>query len=153
MSESLETTVDKFIFRVATDRLYCRDGLWVFWVQPQGGNRVRVGLTDYLQQRSGDTTFVTVKPAGTRLQVGDDLADLETIKVNIVLASPVSGTIETVNPALEPNPELVNQSPYDKGWLAEIEAINWEAERTLLLDATAYLSVMKSQAEEEAKKL
>ena len=153
MSEFLETTVDKFIFRVATDRLYCRDGLWVFWVQPQGGNRVRVGLTDYLQQRSGDTTFVTVKPAGTRLQVGDDLADLETIKVNIVLASPLSGTIVTVNPALEPNPELVNQSPYDKGWLAEIEAINWEAERTLLLDATAYLSVMKSQAEEEAKKL
>lgn len=152
MSEVLATTVDKFIFRVATDRLYCRDGLWVFWVQPQGGNRVRVGLTDYLQQRSGDTTFVTVKPAGTKLQVGDDLADLETIKVNIILASPVSGTIVTVNPALEPTPELVNQSPYEKGWLAEIEAMNWEAERTSLLDATAYLAVMKSQAEEEAKK-
>ena len=55
MSEFLETTVDKFTFRVATDRLYSGDGLWVFWLQPQGGNRVRVGLTDFLQQHSGGT--------------------------------------------------------------------------------------------------
>ena len=152
MSEFLETTVDKFTFRVATDRLYCRDGLWVFWIQPQGGNRVRVGMTDYLQQRSGDVTFVTIKPPGTKLQVGDDLADLETIKVNVVLASPVSGAIVAVNDALEPTPELVNQNPYEKGWLAEIDATDWEAERVSLLDATAYLAVMTSQAEEEAKK-
>ena len=153
MSEFLATTVDKFTFRVATDRLYCRDGLWIFWIQPQEGNRVRVGLTDYLQQYSGDVAFVTVKPLGTKLQVGDDLADLETIKVNIVLPSPVSGAIVGVNDALELNPEFVNQSPYEKGWLAEIEATDWEAERALLLDAKAYLAIMKSQAEEEAKKL
>jgi glycine cleavage system H protein len=153
MSEFLATTVDKFTFRVATDRLYCRDGLWVFWIQPQEGNRVRVGLTDYLQQYSGDVAFVTVKPLGTKLEVGDDLADLETIKVNIALPSPVSGAIVGVNDALELNPEFVNQSPYEKGWLAEIEATDWEAERALLLDAKAYLAIMKSQAEEEAKKL
>jgi glycine cleavage system H protein len=152
MSEFLETTVDKFTFRVASDRLYCRDGLWVFWIQPQEGNHVRVGLTDYLQQRSGDVTFVTVKPLGTKLQVGDDLADLETIKVNVVLASPVSGAIVAVNDALEPTPELVNQSPYEKGWLAEIDATDWEAERVSLLDATAYLGAMKVQAEEEVNK-
>jgi glycine cleavage system H protein len=153
MSEFLETTIDKFTFRVATDRLYCRDGLWVFWIQPQGGNRVRVGLTDYLQQHSGDVAFVTVKPLGTQLQVGDDLADLETIKVNITLAAPVSGAIVTINGALELSPELVNQSPYEKGWLAEIDATNWEAGRNELLDAKAYFEVMKSQAEEEMKKL
>jgi len=149
MSEFLQTTVDKFTFRVASDRLYCRDGLWVFWIQPRAGSRVRVGLTDYLQQRSGDVTFVTVKPPGTRLQAGDDLADLETIKVDVVLPSPVSGAIVAVNDALEPTPELVNQSPYEKGWLAEIDATDWEAERVSLLDATAYLGVMKVQAEEE----
>jgi len=96
---------------------------------------------------------VTIKPPGTKLQVGDDLADLETIKVNVVLASPVSGAIVAVNDALEPTPELVNQNPYEKGWLAEIDATDWEAERVSLLDATAYLAAMKSQAEEEAKKL
>jgi glycine cleavage system H protein len=153
MSEFLETTVDKFTFRVATDRLYCRDGLWVFWIQPQAGNRVRVGLTDYLQQHSGDVAFVTVKPLGTRLQVGDDLADLETIKVNIALPSPVSGAIVAINDALELNPELVNQSPYEKGWLAEIEAADWEAGGASLLDAKTYFSVMQSQAQEELNKL
>jgi len=153
MPEFLETTVDKFTFRVATDRLYCSDGLWVFWLQPQGGNRVRVGLTDYLQQHSGDVAFVTVKPPGTKLQVGDDLADLETIKVVLELASPVSGVIAAVNDALELNPEFVNQSPYDKGWLAEIDATDWEAGRTSLLDAKAYFEVMQSQVQEELKKL
>jgi len=153
MSEFLATTVDKFTFRVATDRLYCRDGLWVFWIQPQEGNRVRVGLTDYLQQYSGDVAFVTVKPLGTKLEVGDDLADLETIKVNIALPSPVSGAIVGVNDALELNPEFVNQSPYDKGWLAEIDATDWEAGRSSLLDAKAYFEVMQSQAQEELKKL
>ena len=151
MTEFLETTVDKFTFRVASDRLYCRDGLWVFWIQPQEGDRVRVGLTDYLQQRSGDVTFVTVKPPGTKLQAGDDLADLETIKVNVVLASPVSGAIVAVNDALQPTPELVNQSPYEKGWLAEIQATDWATERAALLDATAYLGIMRLQAEEEVK--
>jgi glycine cleavage system H protein len=153
MSEYLETTVDKFIFKVATDRLYCRDGLWVFWLQPQGGNRVRVGLTDYLQQHSGDTTFMTVKPVGTKLKVGDDLADFETIKVNITLASPVAGSIVAVNSALELHPELVNQSPYEEGWLAEIDATDWQTGRATLLDPKTYFDFMKGQAEEEAKKL
>ena len=152
MTEQLETTVDKFTFRVATDRRYCRDGLWIFWTEPHSGGRVRVGLTDFLQQRSGDAAFVTVKPAGTKLKAGDDLADLETIKVTLTLASPVSGTIVAVNEALESHPEVVNQSPYENGWLAEIDAADWEAERASLLDAKDYFSVMRSQAEEELSK-
>ncbi len=152
MSEFLETTVDKFTFRVATDRLYCQDGLWVFWVQPQQGSRIRLGLTDYLQQHSGDMAFVTIKPLGTKLLAGDEFAELETIKINIGLPSPVSGAIVAVNDALGLNPELVNQSPYEKGWLAEIDATDWEAERASLLDAKEYLAIMRSQAETETKK-
>ena len=153
MAEYLEATVDKFTFKVPTDRFYCREGLWVLWLQPRGDNRVRVGLTDYLQQHSGDATFLTIKPAGTRVEVGDDLVEFETIKVGITLASPVSGTIAIVNDALELSPEVVNQSPYDKGWLAEIEVTNWEAAQSTLLDAGAYFAVMRAAAEEEANKL
>lgn len=153
MPEFLETTVDKFTFRVATDRLYSRDGLWVFWIQPESGSRVRVGLTDYLQLHSGDVAFVTVKPPGTKLGAGDDLADLETMKVNLALPSPVNGTVVAVNDALELNPELVNQSPYEKGWLAEIDATDWQAGRAALLDAKAYFDVMLSQVHEELKRL
>jgi glycine cleavage system H protein len=152
MPDFLEMTVDKFIFRVATDRLYSSEGLWVLWTPPQEGNRVRIGLTDFLQQHGGDIAFVTVKPSGTSLQVGDDLAEIETIKVNLTLASPVSGTVVAANEALELTPELVNQSPYDQGWLADVDATDWETERAALLDPKAYLAVMQSQVDQELKK-
>jgi glycine cleavage system H protein len=152
MTEFLETTIDKFIFRVATDRLYRVDGLWVLPVEAEGGHRARVGLTDYVQQRSGDAAFVTVRPVGTVLDVGDDLADLETIKVTTTVASPVDGTIVAINDALELGPELVNQSPYEGGWLAEIDVTGWGAVRAFLLEAPAYFDLMKAQADEELKK-
>ena len=152
MPNFLETSVDQFTFRVATDRLYSSDGLWVLSTLPQGGNRVRIGLTDFLQQHSGDIAFVTIKPPGTTLRVGDDLAEIETIKVNLVLPSPVSGTLVAANEDLQLTPELVNQSPYDQGWLAEVEATDWDAERAALLDPEAYFAIMQSQVEEELKK-
>jgi glycine cleavage system H protein len=152
MTEYLETTIDKFTFQVATDRLYCAEGLWVLPLRSEGTAQVRVGMTDFLQQRSGDAAFVTVKPAGTELEVGDDLADLESIKVTTTFASPVSGTIAAINEALDLGPELVNQSPYDQGWLAEIDATEWGAVRASLLDPAAYFVLMKAQAQEELEK-
>ena len=146
MPTFLEMTVDKFNFRVATDRRYTREGLWLLEVGP---GRLRIGLTDFLQQRSGDAAFVKVRPAGTVLRAGEDLADMETIKVNQVLASPVSGTLVAVNPELELSPELVNQSPYDQGWLVEVETTSWDADRAALLAPEAYFTVMKGQAEQE----
>ena len=131
---------------------YTSEGVWVFWMQPQADHRIRVGLTDYLQQHSGDMAFVSVKPVGTVLAAGDEFAEMETIKVTFGLPSPVSGKVVEVNPALELHPEIVNQDPYGKGWLAVIEAANWEAERASLLEPQAYFSVMQAQANEELKK-
>ena len=145
MPEHLETTVDKFVFRVATDRLYSPEGVWV---QPQGNN-ARIGLTDYLQQRGGDVAFIHLKPLGTRLAVGDEFAELETIKTTQSLFSPLGGTLVEVNSAVERTPETINQDPYGAGWLAVIEAADWEADRAKLLDPHAYLAVMRSQAEQE----
>ena len=154
MPEVLETTVDKFVFRVATDRYYSSEGVWVAPL-PQGegaGVRVRIGLSDFLQQRSGDVAFAEVKPEGTALVAGDEVAVIETIKVNISLTSPMSGKVVEVNPAMETAPEAINKDPYGEGWLAMIEAADWEADRARLLDAQAYFALMKGQAEEEAKK-
>jgi glycine cleavage system H protein len=147
MPNYLEMTIDKFIFRVAADRLYSPDGVWA----QLEGNRVRVGLSDYLQQRNGDAAFVHIKPVGTALAAGDELAELETIKANLSLYSPVSGTVVEINPDLELSPENINQEPYGKGWLALIETADWKADQAKLLDAQAYLSLIRSQAEEELK--
>jgi len=153
MPEYLETTVDKFTFRVAKDRVYTAKGVWVFWMQPEAPNRVRIGLTDYLQQRSGDVAFASVQPVGSKVIAGEKLADVETIKAMVELLSPVSGTVVEVNPALDTTPELINQDPYDKGWLAVIETASWDTERATLLEPEAYFKVMEAEAKEEAKKL
>jgi len=145
MAEFLETTIDKFIFKVATDRSYSSEGLWV----KAEGDRLRVGLSDFLQQRSGDVAFAEVKPEGTLLKMGDEIASIESIKVNISLTSPVSGTIVKVNPAMTTTPESINQDPYGEGWLVILEDGN--VTKAALLDPQAYLALMKGQAEQEAK--
>jgi glycine cleavage system H protein len=141
----LETTVDKFVFRVATNCLYSPEGVWVL----AQGNQVRLGMTDYVQQRGGDVAFAHIKPVGTKLAAGDEFAELETIKANVSLLSPVGGTVVEINPALDLSPEIANQEPYGKGWLAVIEATDWESDRAKLLDPNAYLLEMKRQAEKE----
>jgi glycine cleavage system H protein len=147
MPEYLETTVDKFIFRVAADRAYTREGLWAL----TEGSRVRIGLSDYLQQRSGDIAFAEVKPVGTVLSAGDEVATIETVKVNIILPSPVAGKVEDVNPAMANTPEVVNQDPYGQGWLAVIEANALEEDQSKLLSPLAYLELIRDEAEEEVK--
>jgi len=153
MPEYLETTVDKFRFRVAKDRLYTPQGAWVFWMKPESPKRVRIGLADYLQQRSGDVAFATVQPVGTKLAVGERLAEIETIKAMVELPSPVGGMVAEVNPALDTTPEVINQDPYGNGWLAVIETTDWETERAKLLEPDAYFSAMRAEALEELKKL
>lgn len=147
MPEFLETRVDKFTFKVALDRFYNAEGVWA---KPEG-DRIRIGLSDFLQQRSGDVAFAEVKPVGTRLAFGEEIAVIETIKVNISLDSPVSGEIAEVNPAMESAPETINQDPYGEGWLAQIKAHDWEADHSRLMDAQAYFERMKGQAEEERR--
>ncbi len=149
MPEILSTTVDKFTFKVATDRYYSDQGVWA---KPEG-TRVRIGLSDFLQQRSGDVAFAEVRATGTAVGFGDEVAVIETIKVNISLVSPVQGVVAETNPAMSTAPEAINQDPYGAGWLADVEATDWEADRLRLLDAEAYFRLMKGQAEEEAKKL
>lgn len=149
MKDFLEITVDKFIFKVATDRYYSSQGLWA----QADGSRIRIGLSDFLQQRSGDTAFAEIKPVGTILTIDDEVAVIETIKVNISLASPVAGKVVEVNPAMQTAPEAINQDPYGEGWLAVLEATNWEADRAALLDPQAYFTLMWGQAEQEAKNL
>jgi glycine cleavage system H protein len=149
VTEFLETTVDKFTFKVATDRLYTDSHLWV----KREEGLACIGLSDYLQQRSGDVAFTEVEPEGTQLAASDDLASIETIKVNLALPSPVSGVIREVNRLLEEAPELVNQDPYGEGWLALVEATDWQADKANLLDPQTYFQRMKAEAEEESRKL
>ena len=146
--EMLKVSVDKFIFLVPTGRYYSDAGVWV---KPEG-HRARLGLSDFAQQSNGDIAFTKVRPVGTKLERGDEFADIETVKVNVSFPSPVKGTIVEVNRSLADAPELINQEPYGKGWLAVVELSEAEDALSHLLDAQAYLALVKDQAEAEMKK-
>ncbi|MHB8056127.1 MAG: glycine cleavage system protein H [Candidatus Aminicenantales bacterium] len=147
----LEARVDKFIFRVPQDRLYAAEGIWFQSEAGASPNRWRVGLTDFLQQHSGDLTFALMKPQGTRLAAGDEIGTVETVKVNVGLTSPVAGTLAEVNAELELAPELINQDPYGKGWLAVIETAPDDDVAARLMTPSAYFEHMKVQAEAEVR--
>ncbi len=149
MPEYLEATADKFTFRVATDRLYTPQGVWA---KPDPATkRVRIGLADYPQQHNGDVAFANVKPVGTQVSAGALVAEIETIKAMVELASPISGKVIEVNATLNATPEAINHSPYEAGWLAILEPSAWETERSKLLDAAGYFSVMQGQVQEDLK--
>ena len=148
MPDFLETTVDKYTFKVATDRFYNAEGVWA----KEENGRVRIGLSDFVQQRSGDVAFAEIKPAGTVLATGKELVVIETIKVNVTYSSPVNGKIIEVNPAMSDAPEAINQDPYGAGWLAVMEVTDWDAQNAKLLNPQAYFKIMMGQAEEEAKR-
>ena len=145
MPQFLEAMVDKFIFKVATDRLYSAEGLWLKTEE----NLVRVGVSDFFQQHNGDVAFAEMKPGGKQVNAGSWFATIETMKVNIELPSPITGEIVQVNPELVSAPEVINRDPFGAGWLALIKASDWVNEKTRLLDPTAYFSKMKADAERE----
>ncbi|HPH95674.1 MAG TPA: hypothetical protein PKW33_04225 [Anaerolineaceae bacterium] len=141
MTAFLELTLDKFIFRVDPACAYTPQGIWV----KEAGPVNRLGLSDFLQQRSGDVAFAEVKPAGSILAAGAAFASIETIKVDVDLLLPAAARVVRVNPALGTAPEVINQDPYGDGWLCEVE---WQ-EKPQLLAAAAYFEQMEKEAREE----
>jgi glycine cleavage system H protein len=146
-SEYLQVTVDKFVFRVKTDCLYDEAGVWIAIEHTTG--IARVGLTDFRQQTSGDVVFVELPEPGIPVVAGDDLASIETIKVDLAVPAPLVGEVTGVNEALIEAPELINQDPYGAGWLVELKPAVWPVQG--LMNAEAYLALMTAQAEEMSK--
>jgi glycine cleavage system H protein len=145
MPDFLEFTLDKFTFGVAADRLYSPEGVWA----SADGRRVTVGVSDFAQQHSGDVAFAEVFAVGRAVARGEPFATVETIKVTVDLPAPAAGMVVEANPALDFEAEVINQDPYGAGWLAIIEATDWESDRARLMSPEAYFEHMKAEAEAE----
>jgi glycine cleavage system H protein len=146
-NDEIKFTLDKFIFRFPRKLLYSSDGLWIM----QEGRLMRIGMSDFIQQRNGDIAFATLTPAGTELNTGDEIAGIETVKVNFSLLSPMKGRIVEVNSSLQDSPELINQAPYDKGWLVVVQPENLEEALNTLMTVEVYADLARQQAEAELK--
>ncbi len=106
------------------------------WVRVEGGE-VIVGVTDYAQGELGDVIFVELPAPGTKVAPMKTFGTIDAVKTVSDLFAPVGGEVTAVNTELKENPALVNQSPYDKGWMVRIRVAN-PKEIDALLNAGAY---------------
>lgn len=90
------------------------------FVKPEG-KRARVGITDYAQKQLGDVVYIELPKVGRTVKQSEAFITVESVKAASDVYAPVSGTVVEVNSNLAEQPELVNQSPYEKGWMAVIE--------------------------------
>ena len=105
------------------------------WLKVQEDGQARVGITDYAQDSLSDVVFVELPEVGDQFTRGDVMAVAESVKAASDIYAPISGKIVSINEKLEESPELVNESPYEFGWIVLIEP---EGEVNGLLDAASY---------------
>ena len=101
------------------------------WVRTEGDSII-VGITDYAQQELGEIVFVELPQEGAAFAAGDAAATIESVKTVSDTYAPVSGTVESVNTALENTPELINSDPYGEGWVITMKPDNMGDLDTLL---------------------
>jgi glycine cleavage system H protein len=107
------------------------------WIRLEDDGSVVIGITDHAQEALGELVYVEVPEAGQSFQRGDACAVVESVKAASDVNAPVSGELAAINPALEESPDLVNQDPYDEGWLIRLTPSS-PAELDDLLDAESY---------------
>tara|TARA_B100000315_G_C14321468_1_gene470977 strand:+ start:82 stop:459 length:378 start_codon:yes stop_codon:yes gene_type:complete len=118
---------------VPNDLLYTSDHEWV----SVEGNVATIGITDFAQGELGDIVFVEFPELNSTVEKGQSTGSIEAVKTVADLYMPISGTVIAVNENLDKNPEAVNDTPYDDGWMVKIEITNQD-EISDLLTATAY---------------
>jgi len=107
------------------------------WAKTLDDNIIEVGISDYAQESLGDVVFVELPEIGTQLSAKDECCAVESVKAASDIYAPVEGEIVEVNEALEDSPELLNESPYEEGWIFRIKVSSDEVLADLL-DAEAY---------------
>jgi glycine cleavage system H protein len=91
------------------------------WIRDNGDGTVTVGITDFAQGELGDIVFVELEPEGFEFDKDEVFGTVEAVKTVSELFAPVAGEIVEVNEELEDDPEMVNDHPYDKGWMVKIK--------------------------------
>ncbi len=118
------------------------------WGRLEADGTVTVGITDYAQDQLGDVVFVDLPAVGSALTQAGEAGTIESVKTASDLFAPVSGTVLIINPALEETPEIVNDSPYERGWLFKVQPDNAGAEWANLLDAAGYQAAVAAEQDD-----
>jgi len=106
------------------------------WIRIEG-DTVTTGITDYAQSQLGDIVFIELPKVGERIKQSSQIGTIESTKAASELYAPVSGEVVQVNSDLVKNPKWINESPFDKGWIAKVKIEN-QTEVDNLMDENAY---------------
>jgi len=118
---------------IRKDLLYSKTHEWIL----KKNGSIRIGITDYAQDSLTDIVYVELPELNKYYKKGDVIATVESVKSVGEIYAPCSGKIIAINEKLEDEPGIINESPYDEGWIAEMEVEN-EEELEDLMDAEQY---------------
>ena len=137
---------DKFVFRVPNNEgfFFNENDAWAY----VKGNKARIGVTDFVQKSLSDIMFFTPPAIGNEIEQFEEAGSIESGKAVFEVISPVSGTITAVNEKLLETPELINENPYEQGWIAEMKLADFESDKELLHDFAGYFPVLKRKVDE-----
>ena len=121
-----------------------------YWARVEG-NTVTIGANDFAQKLAGQIVYVELPSVGRTVEQGKPCGSMESGKWVGRIYAPVSGKVESANQELEDNPELINESPYDKGWICKISATNLETDLKNLMKGDALIDFIKSEIERVKK--
>src|SRR5712692_1198925 len=114
------------------------------WIRVEG-DQATIGITDYAQDQLGDIVYVELlRDAGERVAHEAKFGDIESVKATSELVSPVSGEIIKINEALKDQPELINDSPYEDGWMLVVKLSN-PAELDSLMSSDQYEAYLQGR--------
>jgi len=114
------------------------------WVKDEGDDIVTVGITDHAQELLGDLVFVELPEIGDIIEAGGEAGVVESVKAASDIYSPVSGEIIEINEDLVDSPEMINEQPYDGGWIYKLR-LSQPSEMDELLNEEAYLAVVEEE--------
>ncbi len=91
------------------------------WIKDNGDGTVTIGITDHAQDSLGDIVFVELPELGDSFAIEEEFGVVESVKAASDLYMPVAGSIIATNPELEDEPEIINEDPYEKGWMITVK--------------------------------
>jgi len=121
-----------------------------FWAKVEG-DVVTMGTTDFAQKLAGQVVYIELPPPGKMVEQGKPCGSMESGKWVGRIYAPVSGKIESINGELEDTPELINESPYEKGWMCKVKASNLQEDLKNLMKADGLSEFIKSEVERVKK--
>ena len=114
------------------------------WVRDNGDGTVTIGISEHAQEMLGDVVFVDLPEVEAEIEAGDSFSLVESVKAASDIYAPITGEILEINEELEDSPELINEEPFEGGWIVKVKMSD-ASELDNLKSAEEYLNSIEDE--------